>query len=231
MAKQRTLKIEERRDRRRQEQGALEEDRLGRGADERRESELHTRLAREQPERAAVRLARHAVDDEVASGDNQRHADETGQGRHLADQDHGQEQSEHGLIGVDGAEHREVRGSQRVPEEQVTGDGQHDGGQDVRPEIDTQRTERHASQEWQRERGQQSMRRDDGQERVSRALRELLLKDVGDRVGDDRTTTARMVSVATAYFFSNFLMKTQGMDCPDRRSAAPRLTSSNPLAL
>ena len=98
---------------------------------------------------------------------------------------HGQEQSEHGLVGVDGAEHREVGGSQRVPEEQVTGYGQHDGGQDVRPEIDTQRTERHASQEWQRERGQQSMRRDDGQERFGRALRELLLKDVGDRVGDD----------------------------------------------
>ena len=101
-----------------------------------------------------VRLARHAVDDEVAAGDNQHHADETGQGRHLADEDHGQQQSEHGLVGIDGAEHREVGGSQRVPEEQVTGYRQHNSGQDVRPEIDTQRTERHASQQRQRERGQ-----------------------------------------------------------------------------
>ena len=48
-----------------------------------------------------------------------------------------------------------------------------------------ERAERHASQEWQRERGQQSMRRDNGQKRFGRALRELLLKDVRDRVGDD----------------------------------------------
>ena len=48
-----------------------------------------------------------------------------------------------------------------------------------------ERAERHASQERQRERGQQSVRRDDGEERFGRALRELLLKDVRDRVGDD----------------------------------------------
>ena len=132
-----------------------------------------------------MRLTGHPVDDEVASGHDQSHADQTEQSRHLADQDHSQKQAEHGLVGVDGAENREVSRSQRVPEEHVAGHRQHDGGHDVRPEAHAEPAQRHAGQNCQGQRGQQSMRRDDGDEWFSRTLRELLLEDVRERVGHD----------------------------------------------